>query len=447
MGQNEAVSRTVTIVLVDPAGELLGALPPFTVDSPWWQETAEVVATAGADVTVLRLLHADRPAPPGGHVTYLAETRERPAGLTPLGADLVPHAQRAPWAEPGGPGATLAWAAGVLDRLGLPRVTASQQRTWNLSAIWRMDGPDGPVAWLKQVPGFFAHEPVVLGLVASVAPGLVPYVMASGASGRMLLAHVPGEDRYGAGADLCAAVSEAFHPVQAHFAGRLDELGGVPDKRLDVERFVNVAAPYIGGIPGLAELIDGLPERLAAVAACGLPDTLLHGDLHPGNVRTSGGAGPVIVDWGDSAIGNPPSTCCGSPRAWNRRSRWSRPGRGGGGKRCRAATRNGPSSCCGRSRRCRRPRRMRDSWRTSNRRNGRTTRATCRSAWPRPLRRLASEHCRCRAGARRSFVSASAARVRALAVPRWRVGAQYLCDAPERRVPAACLSAGFQQRA
>ncbi|GAA2866378.1 hypothetical protein Acy02nite_38520 [Actinoplanes cyaneus] len=295
----------MTLVLVDPAGELLGALPPFTVDSPWWQETAEVVAAAGADVTVLRLLHADRPAPPGGHVTYLAETRERPAGLTPLGADLVPHAQRAPWAEPGGPGATLAWAAGVLDRLGLPRVTASQQRTWNLSAIWRMDGPGGPVAWLKQVPGFFAHEPVVLGLVASVAPGLVPYVMASGASGRMLLAHVPGEDRYGAGADLCAAVSEAFHPVQAHFAGRLDELGGVPDKRLDVGRFVNVAAPYVGGIPGLAELIDGLPERLAAAAACGLPDTLLHGDLHPGNVRTSGGAGPVIVDWGDSAIGNP----------------------------------------------------------------------------------------------------------------------------------------------
>ncbi|MFI1992856.1 phosphotransferase [Actinoplanes sp. NPDC020271] len=299
------MSRLVTLVLVDPAGELLGALPPFTVDSPWWQETAEVVAAAGAEVTVLRLLHADRPAPPGGHVTYLAETRERPAGLTPLGADLVPHALRAPWAEPGGPGATLAWAAGVLDRLGFTGVTAAQQRTWNLSAIWRMDGPGGPVAWLKQVPGFFAHEPDVLGRVASVAPDLVPYVMAAGAAGRMLLAHVPGDDRYGAGADLRAAVAEAFHPVQEHFAGRLDELAGVPDKRLGVEQFVDVAAPYLGDIPGLAELIDGLPARLAAVAGCGLPDTLLHGDLHPGNVRTAGTGSPVIVDWGDSAIGNP----------------------------------------------------------------------------------------------------------------------------------------------
>lgn len=295
----------MTLVLVDPAGELLGALPPFTVDSPWWQEVAEVVAGAGADVTVLRLLHADRAAPPGGHVTYLAETRDRPAGLIPLGADLVPHAQRAPWAEPGGPGATLAWASGVLDRLGLGPVTPRQQRTWNLSAIWRMDGPDGPVAWLKQVPGFFAHEPAVLGLVASVEPDLVPYVLASGQAGRMLLAHVPGEDRYGAGADLCERIAEAFHPVQAHFAGRLDALTGVPDKRLDIDRFVNVAAPYLGGIPGLAELIDGLPARLADVAACGLPDTLLHGDLHPGNVRTDAGDGLVVVDWGDSAIGNP----------------------------------------------------------------------------------------------------------------------------------------------
>lgn len=326
----------MTLVLVDPAGELLGALPPFTVDSPWWQEVAEVVAAAGPEVTVLRLLHADRAAPPGGHVTYLAETRERPADLIPLGADLVPHALRAPWAEPGGPGATLAWASGVLDRLGFREVTPNQQRTWNLSAIWRMDGPSGPVAWLKQVPGFFAHEPAVLGSVAAVAPDLVPYVLAAGRPGRMLLAHVPGEDRYGAGPELCARTAEAFHPVQAHFAGRLDELAGVPDKRLETERFVNVAAPYLGDIPGLAELIDGLPERFAEVAACGLPDTLLHGDLHPGNVRTDDAGSLVIVDWGDSAVGNPAFDLLrlveglDSPEplvaAWSRRWRETAPG-------------------------------------------------------------------------------------------------------------------------
>jgi streptomycin 6-kinase len=39
------------------------------------------------------------------------------------------------------------------------------------------------------------------------------------------------------------------------------------------------------------------------VDACGLPDTLLHGDLHMGNV-VSDGESMTIVDWGDSVIGN-----------------------------------------------------------------------------------------------------------------------------------------------
>src|SRR5690606_27524640 len=61
------VSRTVTLVLVDGAGKLLGALPPVEVELPWWQSASDVVAAArdrfGLDVTVLRLLRAERPAP------------------------------------------------------------------------------------------------------------------------------------------------------------------------------------------------------------------------------------------------------------------------------------------------------------------------------------------------------------------------------------------------
>ncbi|MDI6101506.1 phosphotransferase [Actinoplanes sp. NEAU-A12] len=300
------MSRDVSLVLADPAGRLLGALPPFTVETPWWQEVAEVVAGAGIDVTVLRLLHGDRPAPPGGHVTYLAVTSATPAGLIPVEAALERHPRRAPYAEFGGPEASLAWAAGALDRIGLSGTTARQQRTWNLSAIWRFDDPAGtPVAWLKQVPPFFAHEAAVLRSVDAVSPGLVPYPMAVGEQGRMLLAHVPGEDRYGAGPALCADVVNAFHPVQRHFAGRVEELraAGVPDLSLD--GILRVAEPHLGVIPGLAKLLDDLPRRLAEVEGCGLPDTLVHGDLHPGNVRTGDDGSLTIVDWADSAIGNP----------------------------------------------------------------------------------------------------------------------------------------------
>ncbi|MEU4558071.1 phosphotransferase [Actinoplanes sp. NPDC023936] len=298
------MTRTVSLVLVDAEGVLRGALPPFPVVTPWWQEVAEVVGKAGAEVTVLRLLHGD----PSGAVTYLASCAAPPPGLLPADVDLSPHPLRAPYAEIGGPEASLAWAAGALDRIGLTGTVPRQQRTWNLSAIWRFDLPDGsPAAWLKQVPAFFHHEPVVLRLVDTVAPGLVPYPLASGEQGRMLLAHVPGEDRYGAGPALCAEVAAAFHPVQEHFAGRVAELlaAGLPDRRLSPERAAEVAKPFLPEIPGLEELIDGLPERLAAVAACGLPDTLIHGDLHPGNVRTDPGGDLVILDWGDSGVGNP----------------------------------------------------------------------------------------------------------------------------------------------
>ena len=37
---------------------------------------------------------------------------------------------------------------------------------------------------------------------------------------------------------------------------------------------------------------------------CGLPDTIVHGDFHPGNWRSDGGP-PVVMDWADAHIGNP----------------------------------------------------------------------------------------------------------------------------------------------
>ena len=72
----------------------------------------------------------------------------------------------------------------------------------------------------------------------------------------------------------------------------------------------------------LGKLVSGLPRRSAALADCGIPDTLVHGDFHPGNVR-SDGVRRVILDWTDSVIGHPALDVRGQPapmRAW--RSLW-----------------------------------------------------------------------------------------------------------------------------
>lgn len=183
------VSRTVTLALVDGAGAVSGALPPYRVPAPWWQDAREVVAGArerfGLAVVVLRLLSAERTEPHGGAVRYLAELAgpaPDPALLRPASDDLSPHPARAPWAVPGGPSRSVDWAVGMLDGMAGGPVRAMQERTWNLSAIWWFDRRDGsgtgPVGWLKQVPPFFAHEATVLRWLGEQFPGLAPRVRA-----------------------------------------------------------------------------------------------------------------------------------------------------------------------------------------------------------------------------------------------------------------------------
>nr|MDT0656610.1 aminoglycoside phosphotransferase family protein [Micromonospora sp. DSM 115978] len=342
--------REVRITLVGEEGELVGALPPFEVAMPWWQEVSDVVAGArarfGVDLSVLRLVRADRPAPPGGVVSYLAQLVEPPADASvapggarasvasprPIGVDgigpgeLAPHPARAPWAEPGGPGRSLRWAADTLDRLGRGPFVATQQRAWNLSAIWRLDpagqdgqdGRDGAVpggrdgaVWLKQVPGFFRHEAAVLRWLGEVAPGAAPTLIAADGptgAGRMLLEHVPGEDRYGADLAERHAIAADHHRIQLTAAARVGELvaRGVPDGRGSAlaRTVLDELTRHGADLAGVRHLLDELPERMAAVAGCGLPDTLVHGDLHPGNVRSDGHR-RVIIDWGDAFVGHP----------------------------------------------------------------------------------------------------------------------------------------------
>ncbi|MGR6317485.1 aminoglycoside phosphotransferase family protein [Micromonospora soli] len=304
------MSRTVTLVLVDAAGRPLGALPPYDVPEPWWQQVGSIVDGArrryGVDVVVLRLLAADRPEPPGGHLSYLAEVSAPPAvSLEPVSVDLAPHPLRAPWAEPGGPARSLAWATAELHRLGRPVTAVAQHRTWNLSAIWQLDGDAGS-AWLKQVPPFFRHEAAVLRWLTTAAPDSTPTLLAADDRGRMLLDHLPGEDRYAADPAEREAIAADHHRLQLRAADDVTALlaAGVPDLR----------GPALAGwirdrlaphdLSVVADLLVGLADRLDQVRACGLPDTLVHGDLHPGNVRGDG-TRRTVIDWGDAFVGHP----------------------------------------------------------------------------------------------------------------------------------------------
>jgi hypothetical protein len=320
--------RTVTLVLVDGAGDLLGVPEPFVVAAPWWQEVADVVAAArdrtGFQLSVLRLLTAEQAHPPGGAVTYLAEVQslslERLDSLMidPVPAPLARAAlrtepMRAPWAEPGGPGRSVAWARAELLALGKgSSVRAEQQRAWNLSAIWRLESStlrdQRSVTWLKQVPAFFAHEAAVLRWLGRHAPGAAVVLLAADGHGRALLEHVDGEDAYGCGTEQRDVFASLLHRIQTTAIDHVPELIelGVPDRRGSslIDHIRGALSQFKPDVSRVSNLLDDLPERLAAVEACGMSNTLVHGDFHPGNVRAQG-ARATLLDWGDSFVGHP----------------------------------------------------------------------------------------------------------------------------------------------
>ncbi|MFD8417800.1 aminoglycoside phosphotransferase family protein [Streptomyces sp. NPDC059466] len=83
---------------------------------------------------------------------------------------------------------------------------------------------------------------------------------------------------------------------------------GVPDRR--APGLVSAVHALLDG-PASGELsrqellaARELTRRWERLAECGLPDTLVHGDFHPGNWRSDGGP-PVVVDFADAHWGHP----------------------------------------------------------------------------------------------------------------------------------------------
>ena len=306
-------SRTAALVLTTTDGDVLGSLPALPVATPWWQDIAPVVSafreSHGFEAVILRLLEAERAAPPGGRVTYLAEVEGPVAGVEPWASRIDDHPLRLAYARPGGPAADLAWARGRLAEVGLePAGSPVQVRTWNLSSIWRLPIPNGAV-WLKVVPPFFAHEAKI---IAHLAAWPVPRLLARD-GGRMLLAQSPGEDLYGAERQTQMRMIEVLVELQTAFLGQSDPLIalGLPDWRGPalMPRLANLADRRAAELDRgqqrrLAAFVRTLPQRWSALTDCGPGDTLVHGDFHPGNFR--GGNGSLTLhDWGDCGVGHP----------------------------------------------------------------------------------------------------------------------------------------------
>jgi Phosphotransferase enzyme family len=289
--------------VVTSGDRCVGSVGPFAVDVPWWAEVEPVVAhlrdLLGVPSYVLRLLAVDGgDGARDGHVTYHVEAPGTTTSLPAAALFSDDHPLRAHWATVHGLSELFDWAR---DALGAPLTAPIEQRkTWNLAGLFRLPTEDGPV-WLKALPPFATDEARVMAAFGAIDPSLVPRVLAS-APGRLLLADVPGTDCWHAPPEVLRNGIQRFVHAQSRLASApawlLDRTDPTEDVRALLDRELGLTAAEVAAAHAL------LP-RWSALADCGLPNTIVHGDFHSGNWRSDDGGPPAVLDFADAHFGNP----------------------------------------------------------------------------------------------------------------------------------------------
>ncbi len=282
---------------------------------------------ATGPVPVLTVLEpADGTAAPAGFAWQAIQAGD-PAtveGLRPRLTELLaewrtdaqPPSLRPRWARPGWYARASRWFADRLAEAGRPPAgPIDQVRHWGISALLRAATPVG-AAWLKAVFPPFQHEPAVTALLAATFPGRVPTVLATEPDEGWLVLDDLGPatvDDDPASPGWLEAPRELV-AIQRAMASRTAELIalGCPHRPLAalpaaVEAIVTEDPPLAGmtlDAAGARAVVARTRRAVEALAGLGLPETLIHGDFHAGNVA-SGGSRFVIFDWSDAAVGSP----------------------------------------------------------------------------------------------------------------------------------------------
>jgi hypothetical protein len=218
-----------------------------------------------------------------------------------------------PWSRPGWHARAAGWIAGQLAGRG--PIEVEQMRAWGISTVLRATDPTGTRYWFKGICEHFRREVGVTAALDAVAPGYVAPVLAADlAAGWLLLGDLT---------DVAPAGEPASHrtaypllrALQRAVAGERDRLiaaGAAVRPLADIPAaFAEVIsdptlAEWHGASPERAEqLVAWVTEAVAEVAALGLPEVLVHGDFHPGNVATLADGTRVIFDWSDAAFAAP----------------------------------------------------------------------------------------------------------------------------------------------
>lgn len=192
-----------------------------------------------------------------------------------------------------------AWIRAYVEPSG-PLEVASDE-PW--ATVLRVPLPGDDAAWFKACAPELAFEARLTAALASRWPDRLPEVLAVDESRAWLLLADAGT-RLGIGGgpepwlDVLPAYAELQRGEAVHAADHL--AAGVPDRRL--ASFPALYEELLAREPRVARA-RGFGDLCAELAACGVPETVQHDDLHGHNVYVE--AGPRLLDWGDACVSHP----------------------------------------------------------------------------------------------------------------------------------------------
>lgn len=278
-----------------------------TAESVYVVEQADVNGQAGRWVGMEGLATMPNPT----HRALVAAClQERLTGQVP--------AQRTPWAQYGWLAEVTAWLEATLAAQGERLVEPVELvRSWGLSCVLKGQTAHRTV-YCKTAAALplFVNEAAVVAALARLFPGSVPQPLAVQLDKGWLLLpelkeivgwHAPLGQRQAMMADFARLQQTAVaHVPTLLAAGCLDRrLATMPariEALLTAEQML--ATVTAAEQTQLRELIPWLQGLCSQLAALGVPETLVHGDLHGGNVAVENGRF-VYFDWTDPCVTHP----------------------------------------------------------------------------------------------------------------------------------------------
>ena len=224
--------------------------------------------------------------------------------------------RRSPWARPGWFAAASTWIEEAIREQGYTQLGPVQQlRNWSISSLLTVETSAGKL-YFKAAAAlpYFVNEPALMQSLSSLYPQYIPAPLKIDRERQWMLMHDYHLVKWEKPIDV-APVMAAYGELQRASADHLEEMmaAGCIDRRLPVlatQVDSLIADPETrAALPPeefaqLEALAPTLKELCARVATYQLPSTLIHGDLHFGNI-TRHEESYHFFDWTDACIGFP----------------------------------------------------------------------------------------------------------------------------------------------